>query len=128
MGSATTDHTARRRLRQRLVAEGADPATVEAAVAAKALEQNRRRGQPDTPPKRARRSSTRTYGAYQPVRHDEPETTQPEPWRPDDRGFVPAPPDPLLAGAGRVTGIAAKAVRRRKALTRYEYDRLAERA
>lgn len=41
---------------------------------------------------------------------------------PDDTGYKPASPDPLLHGAGRVTGITAKVVRRDHTITRFQYD------
>jgi hypothetical protein len=39
----------------------------------------------------------------------------------DDSKHRPKAIDPLLTGAGRVTGVAAKAVKRSKAMTRTEY-------
>jgi hypothetical protein len=41
----------------------------------------------------------------------------------DDTGYRPTPGDPLLQGVARATGATAKAVRRRRTLTRYEHDR-----
>lgn len=42
----------------------------------------------------------------------------------DDKGYEPKPPDSVLMGTARATGIAVKAIKRRKTLTRYEYDLL----
>ena len=47
------------------------------------------------------------------------QATQPSP---DDRGYRPRTPDPLLTGAARVTGQTAKAVGRTKAITRHEHQ------
>lgn len=47
---------------------------------------------------------------------------------PDDRRFRPTSSDSLTTGAGRATGITAKAIRRKKAVTRYEYDQMEQRA
>lgn len=41
---------------------------------------------------------------------------------PDDTGYRPAPVDPLLTGAARVNGVAAKVVRRRHTITRFQYQ------
>lgn len=40
----------------------------------------------------------------------------------DDRGYRPSRPDAVTTGQGRATGPAAKAVKRGKTLTRWEYD------
>lgn len=40
----------------------------------------------------------------------------------DDTGFKPATADPLLHGSARASGIAAKVVRRRDTLTRFQYN------
>lgn len=40
----------------------------------------------------------------------------------DDSKHRPARADPLTTGAARATGMTAKAVKRSKAMTRYEYD------
>jgi hypothetical protein len=43
---------------------------------------------------------------------------------PDDTGYHPTTADPLLRGAARVQGKAAKVVSRRQTITKYQYDRL----
>lgn len=42
--------------------------------------------------------------------------------RPDDTRYRPRPGDALLRGAARVSGDTARALRRPRAVTRYEYD------
>lgn len=42
---------------------------------------------------------------------------------PDDTGYEPSDGDPLLRGAGRVSGMTAKVVRRRHTITDWQYDR-----
>lgn len=44
------------------------------------------------------------------------------PEEPDDTGYEPPAADPLLKGAARVTGIAARVVKRRDTVTRFQYD------
>lgn len=44
--------------------------------------------------------------------------------QPDDRRHRPTSIDPLTKGAARATGATAKAIRRTKALTKFEYDQL----
>lgn len=41
---------------------------------------------------------------------------------PSDKGFVPCAPDPVLTGAARVTGAAARAVRRGTTFAQWEMD------
>lgn len=46
---------------------------------------------------------------------------------PDDSKHKPAPIDKLLVGPARVTGLTAKAARRRKvAMTQHDYEQLSE--
>jgi hypothetical protein len=43
---------------------------------------------------------------------------------PDDKGFAPKQVDPVLVGTARATGVAAKAVTRKKTVTKSEYDEM----
>lgn len=44
---------------------------------------------------------------------------------PDDTGYKPPTPDPLLHGAARVNGVAGKVVRRANTITEYQHQRAA---
>lgn len=46
---------------------------------------------------------------------------------PDDKGYHPSRPDSVTTGQARATGLAAKAAKRGKTLTRWEYDEALER-
>lgn len=141
MGSATTDHAARKRLRKRLEARGVDPASVAAAVEAKRVEQLARRALPPVAnlsadpssrrskmrADRSRRPSAASYGAYPPVFRPDPERvpqrTEPT-WDPDDTGYKPGRADSLTSGQARATGVTAKVARRGRTVTRWEWDRM----
>jgi hypothetical protein len=43
---------------------------------------------------------------------------------PDDTGYEPSLGDPLLRGAARVQGITAKVVRRSQTITEFQHDRV----
>lgn len=45
---------------------------------------------------------------------------------PDDAGYESSVGDPLLRGPARATGMAAKVVRRRDTITKWQYDRIAD--
>jgi hypothetical protein len=42
---------------------------------------------------------------------------------PDDKDFKPSRVDSLLSGTARVTGMTAKVVKRKKTVTKYQYDK-----
>jgi len=103
------DRERRAKLRARLEAEGVASQTIE-AILAKEREDDRLR---------------RLGVEPGPSREEILANTDDSLW-PDDRGYRPSAPDPLLHGAGRVNGIAAKVVRRRETVTRWQYDRMAK--
>jgi len=103
----TKDRQRRAKLRARLEAEGVDPQTIEQVLATKREDDRLRR----------------LGVAPAPTREEILANTDDALW-PDDTGYRPSTPDPLLHGAGRVNGIAAKVVRRRETITRWHYDRM----
>lgn len=148
MATNRTYSKARQKLRKRLERNGVAPDEIDRLVEAKRLEQLASTTGPTPPaaagspapvvesPYRVPKSRTRSWSTSGLAAFDAHEARRLELERleaaapapvtaPDDRGFKPTAPDPLLTGPGRATGIAAKAVRRRsKAVTRYEYDQL----
>jgi hypothetical protein len=119
-GNAETHRKARQRLRRELVALGLPEAEIEARIALKAKQQRRARL------KAARRTERAAYEAERATEA----AAQRAQWKqeayarlcPPDRGYRPSSPDPLTTGPARATGLTAKAARRGKAMTRWEYD------
>jgi hypothetical protein len=100
---ASADRQKRKRQRQRLEAEGLHPALIDQIIEQQAWDDLvARQGL-------ARASQIRHDHAH----HD-----------PDDAGYEPTNGDPLLRGAARATGKAAKVVRRQSTVTRYQHDRM----
>ena len=106
------DRKRRARLRKRLEASGVAPEVIERIIAVKRED-----------------DLARCHG-YTPdrvlTREEILANTDDSLW-PDDRGYRPSRRDPLLHGAARATGTAAKVVRRRYTITRYQYERMEER-
>lgn len=103
------------RLRAELEAEGHDAATIEQIISER-RERHRQRDQYNAEQadiERAHRSAQLREQAEAKVYAHV-----------DDRGHKPARHDPLTTGLARATGPAAIAVKRRKALTRHEWDQL----
>lgn len=101
---AERDRKRRKRLRDRLAAEGASPALIE-----KALQQMRWD------------DLVRRHGLAEARRIVNLE------WHGcdlDDRGFRPKASDSLLTGVGRPSGIAAKVAGRRETITRFQYRQM----
>lgn len=104
---ADKDRKRRAKLRKRLQEVGVDELEIERIIAIKRDDD------------RARRQRL----APEPTREEILANTDDSLW-PDDSGFKPSAPDPLLHGAARVNGVAAKVVRRRHTVTEYQHDRL----
>lgn len=45
----------------------------------------------------------------------------------DDKGYRPKSPDSLLTGAGRADGMTAKVLKRRETITRFQYRQIVDR-
>lgn len=103
----TKDRQRRAKLRARLEAEGVDPETIERTISEKREDD------------RLRRLGIEPPSAREQILANTDDTL----W-PDDTGYRPSTPDPLLHGAGRTQGVAAKVVRRRETITRFQYDQL----
>lgn len=116
MGTNATDSANRRRLRRRLEAQGYPPAEVDRLVEQRRADQMaRRRHDTKMSTQAERRAQVRAL-------HDERDDTYEATYRRlngDDRGFKPTKHDPLTQGQGRVT---AKAARRGRSVTKFEYD------
>ncbi len=105
-GSAATHASKRKQLRRKLHAQGVPAEKIERIMAAKAAEQQAARDAWEAGAERRQRVQDETYARLQL----------------DDRKHRPSTPDPLLRGAGRAIGATAVAVKRSKAVTRFEYD------
>lgn len=134
-GSAKTHQVQRRKLRRRLEAQGFAPEEV-----ARRVEEMRKRQAavrvtvaPPSPkrPKQAARPPKYVPAPPEVVLTDaDRERIEAETYERlnlDDRGYRPRKPDPLLTGAARATGVAARAVRRRTAITQWQHDEAAQR-
>jgi hypothetical protein len=112
VGSAKTHQKQRARFRRLLESEGVPPEAIERKVAKLADRQ------------RAQRLHA---AADRELVHQGQEAREAETYArlsPSDAGYRPSSPDPLLRGPARVTSMTARAAARRRATTRYEYDRL----
>lgn len=149
MGNRATDQKARQSLRRRLKAAGVAPLEIERRVAELRSRQGRTtpipeeqaardRAESERARKAARRAETRAvhkaideqFKREQQQSIDSyrrrQEAEQAATWdrlSPDDSKYRPTAVDPLRAGPARVTPDTAKAARRRKATTKFEYDR-----
>lgn len=99
----TRDQRHRKKLRAKLRAEGASEELIE-----KIIEQERYA------------ALVKRHGPDEARRIVIDQTSQ----EPDDSGYKPSAVDPLLKGVARVTGKAAKVVKRRDTVTRYQHDRM----
>lgn len=97
VGSGRTHRRKRQQVRRRMEAQGCSPELIEKALAELTAKQRQAR-------LRAGRSGLDGV----------PDV--------DDGGYRPTPVDPLLRGAGRVTGQTARAVKCSKAMTKHEHD------
>lgn len=100
------DRKRRKQLRARLAAAGVDPARIDKIVEQRRISDRDRRDRALYPV---------------PTREEILAHTDDSLW-PDDKGYKPSPPDPLLHGPGRASGVTAKIVRRRHTITEYEYE------
>lgn len=98
------DQKRRKKLRAKLRAEGASEQLIE-----KIIEQERYA------------QLVKRHGAEEARRIIIDQTSK----EPNDSGYRPSAGDPLLRGPARVNGLAAKVVRRRNTITRFQYDGLA---
>jgi hypothetical protein len=126
MGSAKTDNVARQKFKKRFIAWGMDPEEIELCM--KQIKERQRAKNlkqiPIDAPLCTRASYIRllkkTTGASPAstpqLRFGDGYTS------PDDSKYKPAKVDSALNGVARVTGETAKAVKRRKTITKYEYD------
>lgn len=96
------DRVKRKKMRERLLAEGASEQLIE-----KIIEQERRA------------QLVERHGLQEARRIIINQTSK----EPDDTGFKPGAGDPLLRGPARVGGITAKVVRRRDTITQFQYDK-----
>jgi phage I-like protein len=117
VGSKSTDQKHRSRLRKHLRSLGYDEATVDAIVAERADVQRRRREAATAAAERAERLR------HQEAELDEARTAAAPFEPPDDAGYKPRRPDPLLVGVARATGETARAVKRSSTLLRTEVRR-----
>lgn len=107
-GSARTHERRRRKMRRQLEQAGVPAATIDRIIEAKRIEQQAARDAWEAGAARRQQIQDETYARL----------------APDDRRHRPASPDGLLSGAGRAMGATAVAVRRSKAVTRFEYDQM----
>lgn len=130
MGSSSTDQVARQKFRKRLIAWGMDAKEIELC-----LEQVRERQYEKKIGTLEIDAPLCTRAEY--VRllrkqsHADPKGTAvlrlgDDYVAPDDKGFKPTQVDSVLQGTARVTGAAAKAVKKRKTMTKYEHDQMVE--
>lgn len=135
MGAPETDHKHRKRLRKRLLAKGVPMAEVQIAVDRMRRGQlaRRRRDEAAEANRRAevRRVQSQLDEQFADVQRRsieqaraQQEQAEAEIYGVDDTKHKPSAPDPLKMGVARVTGVTAKAIGRKKALTRWEYDAL----
>lgn len=133
-GSAETHRKKRQRVRARLRAQGYSETRIEELLSDLSADQRRSRVAASTgsssQPEPHAKPSPKPRPVASVMDHD------PRAYRarleeetyarlaPDDRRFRPVTPDPLTTGPARATGITAKAIRRTKAITKHEYDRL----
>lgn len=147
MGNAKTHERKRNRMRKQLRAAGWSPAAIEQAIARKARDQAAARAagvaMPDLRKKPEVRKSTKAeVRATHAVIDEQFEDLQRrsidaararqldvenEVYGVDDTRHRPAGVDSLKRGAARVTGVTAKAIGRKKALTKFEHDQLQSR-
>lgn len=96
-----------------------------ADAAAKAAAERRKRGRQAAAKRATKATPTAPRGVQIEVVPGYVERLQEETYRrlaADDSKHRPAKPDALTTGAARATGMTARAVRRSKAMTKYEYD------
>lgn len=113
MSRARNRSEARRVFRRRLEAQGYGAEVIERMVAQREVEAADRYGSKA----RLQRLAEQEAELYQAQRHTSDPIASP-----DDSRYRPARPDPLTVGAGRVSGETAKAVRRGKTITAWEYQ------
>lgn len=146
MAKAKTHERNRNRLRKQLRARGYSEAAIEQAIARKARDQKAardagvplvdKRARKATQPVKATRSEVRATHRELDRQFEEMQRrsieqarerqlrVEAEVYGVDDTKHKPSQPDPLKTGVARVTGLTAKAVGRKKALTRWEYEQL----
>ena len=129
MAKGKTHAKNRQRLRRKLEAQGYNAAYIDRVIAQKRDQQAAARLQPVVPPAPQPAPVPRERLPRQvttvPVVEGYVERLQAETYRRlevDDSKHRPRTPDPLTRGVARVSAATAKAVRRSKATTRYEYD------
>lgn len=120
-GTKETHRKRRQALRRKLKAQGVPADKIERIIARKAAEQRARR-QRDGQADRQQRSTEAAAVREQWERETYARLS------PDDRGYQPSRPDSVTTGQGRVAGLAARAAKRGKTLTRWEYDEAMSRA
>lgn len=105
-GSRATHAKKRQELRRKLERQGWPAEKIDRVIEAKRIEQQAERDAWEAGAARRQQVQDETYARLSL----------------DDSKYRPASPDPLLRGAGRAMGATAVAVRRSKAVTRFEYD------
>lgn len=119
MGTKATDKNHRQRLRKRLEKAGYPPAEIDRLVAAKKLEQDALRRQDN---KKAQRIAKKLEVQQLHAERDDIYESTYRRLQGDDRKYRPTRVDPITTGQGRATGLAAKAAKRGRSFTRFEYD------
>lgn len=103
---AQKDRKRRKKLKERLRAEGCSEELIERIIAKERQKDLVRRHGSEDEARRARAKSSRNM--------------------PDDTGYEPDTVDPLLRGPGRADGITARVVVRGETITDWQYDRIVE--
>lgn len=128
MGSAKTDQVARQKIRQKLRRWGMDPEELELCmiqIRERQIQKNLGHLALDAP--------LCTRASYVRLMRKQITTNDKSPAHfrlgedyipPSDTGYKPTQIDPLLQGTARATGVTAKAVRKRKTLTKFEHDQV----
>ncbi|HEV2071082.1 MAG TPA: hypothetical protein VGR26_14930 [Acidimicrobiales bacterium] len=121
-GTKATHKRARRRLRRQLEEQGVPAAEIDRIIARKRAEQRAGRARDGQAQQEHQQSAEAAAVREQWERETYARLS------PDDRGYRPSRSDSVTTGQGRATGLAAKAAKRGKTLTRWEYDEATGRA
>lgn len=128
MGSPKNDRNARQRLRKQFLSWGMKPEEVELCIQQVKERQNAKRwGQLEIDAPLCTRAEY--VRLLRKMTHPNDVSPRPalslgEDYIPsDDKGYKPAYVDPVLTGVARATGETAKAVKRGKTVTKYQYDK-----
>lgn len=126
MGSQKNDGTQRQRIRKKLVNWGMDKNEIDKCIEQIAQRQrDKRRGKlPIDAPLCTRAEYARFLRLNKPINdHSAAILHLGEDYQaPSDAGYKPTKVDSVLTGVARATGVTAKVIKKRKTVTKYQYD------